>query len=116
MLGIVFGRLWYMFELLFYLLLIEDKAPVMKWRADGLFVVLAACIERGANLVNRHHPGVWAPRIGKYSCCGQESRDAPGCKDETSHVLTAPLIEIDKKPLRPRMSLPQSPILFSLQT
>lgn len=65
--------------------------------------MLLACQEMGAQLESRHHPGVWAPRSGsKFSCCGQENRDAPGCKDEFLPPIIPQLVEVEKRPLKPR--------------
>ena len=65
-------------------------------------LIMTACMDMGASLEGTHHPGVWAPRSGAYSCCGQENREAPGCTHQAKPPYNTPLVEVNKGPIYPR--------------
>lgn len=37
-------------------------------------------LNMGMTLLPKYHPGVWTKTLGRYSCCDQIDRNAPGCQ------------------------------------
>lgn len=65
-------------------------------------------MEQSAKFITKYHPGVWTPKINKYTCCSQVNRDAPGCEnvpDKPSKVTNR-----NQTPLLPRKL--KSPVLL----
>jgi len=59
---------------------------------------IAACQFHRVDFNAKYHPGVWTPKRDEFTCCGQKSKDAPGCSESTTSSARAHTM----KSLQPR--------------
>ncbi|XP_069129754.1 tyrosine-protein kinase Btk-like isoform X2 [Argopecten irradians] len=73
-------------------------------RKEWVDEIREAAIKRGADFFPKYHNGVWTKSRGKYSCCDQIDRNAPGCMVTTSEKPVSVT-----KSHKPNMPLPAVP-------
>ncbi|XP_064636639.1 tyrosine-protein kinase Tec-like isoform X2 [Lineus longissimus] len=58
-------------------------------RQEWLNVLRQVIQNNDADLYTQYHPSVWVAKVGRFTCCDQKSKKAPGCQP-CYHIPTIP--------------------------
>ncbi|KAJ8297441.1 LOW QUALITY PROTEIN: hypothetical protein KUTeg_023972 [Tegillarca granosa] len=80
-------------------------------RHEWVEEIREAAAKKDARFYPKYHKGAWTKSLGRYSCCDQVDRNAPGCELSTPEQITtrAPSIQNYKPSLGPLPAPPSIP-------